>query len=382
MWRATALVLAVLMLSAAAAAEKGKIGEGEPEPTGVWKHFVSGRYLGDHEFVPGGGIETDDSPNRWAFEDGVLTLRFPSRQAPGGVWIDTLKLSADGNRYEGKNQAGTPIRGERIVNPEPLSRYGALSRDYPLSMLPAFVTAEAGLLTLHADFVDIRDGGIVAYLVNRTGRNLPIQSEAGDMYLKLEARSPSGAWERATGHVFTGCGNAFSHGTLRQDRFLKVLAPWSRTGEERPVRLRMYCWLTEHEVRAPIVSNVGRGRVEPQAIEACRYDRISVARGGFELLARVAKGEAPRPKDEWMDLREIAAKRLREFPSEESVEILRALLSCEKAGVRQNAIFSLEAIGAPARKAIPDLERLAKDDPNKRIRAWAGRAAEYLASVK
>ena len=123
--------------------------------------------------------------------------------------------------FKVKNQAGSHIRGERVVNPEPLSRFGARSRDYPLSMLPAFVTTTPGSVTLHADFVDVRDGGVVVYLVNRTGANLPITSDGGDIYLKLEARSPAGEWERATGHVFSGCGNAFFPGTLRPDRFLK-----------------------------------------------------------------------------------------------------------------------------------------------------------------
>jgi hypothetical protein len=33
----------------------------------------------------------------------VLTLRFPYAKAPGGAWIATLKVSADGTKYAGTN---------------------------------------------------------------------------------------------------------------------------------------------------------------------------------------------------------------------------------------------------------------------------------------
>jgi hypothetical protein len=50
---------------------------------------------------------------KWRQEGKLLVLSWPTPGAPGGAWIDRVTLSADGNRYEGKNQHGDHIYGKR-----------------------------------------------------------------------------------------------------------------------------------------------------------------------------------------------------------------------------------------------------------------------------
>jgi hypothetical protein len=44
----------------------------------------------------------------------TLELRWPNKEAPDGVWVDCLELSADHRTYQGKNQRGQTIHGVRI----------------------------------------------------------------------------------------------------------------------------------------------------------------------------------------------------------------------------------------------------------------------------
>ncbi len=57
----------------------------------------------------------EDSTASWSFdEEGVLRLRWPNGDAPGGVWIDTCQVSPDGSSYAGENNnlvRRAPIRG-------------------------------------------------------------------------------------------------------------------------------------------------------------------------------------------------------------------------------------------------------------------------------
>ena len=58
-----------------------------------------------------GKIGDPDSDNSWTFEGGVLTLRWPNGNAPGGAWVDTCPVSPDGRTYSGENQLKVPISG-------------------------------------------------------------------------------------------------------------------------------------------------------------------------------------------------------------------------------------------------------------------------------
>ncbi len=41
-------------------------------------------------------------------------MRWQNSTAPGGVWIDTVKVSEDGKTYKGTNQSNVPISGEKL----------------------------------------------------------------------------------------------------------------------------------------------------------------------------------------------------------------------------------------------------------------------------
>ncbi len=73
-----------------------------------WRHFLNGRPQGINCLYSDGKIHAIINGNAikgtWTFAKGVFIYRWPDPKAPGGAWIDTLNVSADGMRYEGSNQ--------------------------------------------------------------------------------------------------------------------------------------------------------------------------------------------------------------------------------------------------------------------------------------
>ncbi|MBC20394.1 MAG: hypothetical protein CMJ74_09070, partial [Planctomycetaceae bacterium] len=61
-----------------------------------------------------GHINSLDSPATWSRFGNRLTLRWPTKGAPGGVWIDSCKLSPDGKTFNGVNQSGYAIHGWHV----------------------------------------------------------------------------------------------------------------------------------------------------------------------------------------------------------------------------------------------------------------------------
>jgi len=74
---------------------------------GKWQWFNGSKAeFGANGFVPGDG-------NRWeCLRDGIFKIIWNN-----GQWIDTLTLSGDGTRLEGKNQIGNRVWGQRIGQP-------------------------------------------------------------------------------------------------------------------------------------------------------------------------------------------------------------------------------------------------------------------------
>src|SRR5207248_2263691 len=62
-----------------------------------------------------GAINKPDSKNTWVRKGDTLTLCWQDRKAPGGAWLDTCKISADGKTFTGRNQIGTAVEGELVV---------------------------------------------------------------------------------------------------------------------------------------------------------------------------------------------------------------------------------------------------------------------------
>jgi tRNA A-37 threonylcarbamoyl transferase component Bud32 len=75
-----------------------------------WTHHWAGnsKVIG---LCANGKIDDPDSENSWTFEGGVLSLRWPNPDAPGGIWIDTCTVPPDGKTYSGQNQLRAPISG-------------------------------------------------------------------------------------------------------------------------------------------------------------------------------------------------------------------------------------------------------------------------------
>src|SRR5262249_48658065 len=95
---------------------------GAPEPwsdpsapvVATWRHIPWGLPTVIHELFSNGRIDSPTSDNTWSRTGNTLTLRWKDAQAPGGFWVDTCQVSADGRTYTGKNQMNRPVRGERF----------------------------------------------------------------------------------------------------------------------------------------------------------------------------------------------------------------------------------------------------------------------------
>jgi hypothetical protein len=77
-----------------------------------WKYFLDGRFVGIHSLCSNGRIGKSDA-NTWFYSKGVLIFRWPNPNAPGGAWIDTLQVSADGATCAGTNN-GAPGRRPKL----------------------------------------------------------------------------------------------------------------------------------------------------------------------------------------------------------------------------------------------------------------------------
>ncbi len=81
---------------------------------GVWEHKPGPRPPVEITLHPNGKINDPDGDCTWTLEGMTLSLRWPNEQAPGGVWIDEVKVSEDGKTYQGTNQVRASIRGKKI----------------------------------------------------------------------------------------------------------------------------------------------------------------------------------------------------------------------------------------------------------------------------
>jgi hypothetical protein len=64
----------------------------------------------------GGCTASNGNTGTWTYKDknkGVIVISW-TEGGKAGKWIDTLTLSEDGERLEGKNQDGTPVSAEKI----------------------------------------------------------------------------------------------------------------------------------------------------------------------------------------------------------------------------------------------------------------------------
>jgi tetratricopeptide (TPR) repeat protein len=71
-----------------------------------WNHFVNARLNHTVVLYSNGATDNVDGESSWSYSKGVLVLRWPNPRAPGGAWIDTVRISDDGTTYDGTNQQG------------------------------------------------------------------------------------------------------------------------------------------------------------------------------------------------------------------------------------------------------------------------------------
>lgn len=188
--------------------------------------------------------------------------------------------------------------------------------------LPNRITVDPGRVSLYADYEAVStDGSIPVYLVNDSGRELVLDTQDGNPYLKLEYRDAAGNWVRAQPHGYSWCGNSYVSQTLRPGHHL-VLAGYQRVnGERQTVRYRLY------EQAIDITSNAGEGTVSMRDVELASQDALSVKFRSFDELAALALNDAPveNRMDHIRDLRDMALERiaLEDFEPAQSREVLR-----------------------------------------------------------
>lgn len=90
--------------------------EGRVSVIGWWEHRVGNGAASMVRLLPDGRIDDVAGGPTWKQTDDTLEFRWPNPAAPGGVWIDTLKLSADHSAYEGSNQDGFKISGWQVAS--------------------------------------------------------------------------------------------------------------------------------------------------------------------------------------------------------------------------------------------------------------------------
>ena len=81
---------------------------------GVWRHKPGTAAPGNMTLHANGKINDLNGKNTWSFQGTTLILRWPNSKAPGGEWVDTVKVSEDGNSYKGFNQNRHSITGEKV----------------------------------------------------------------------------------------------------------------------------------------------------------------------------------------------------------------------------------------------------------------------------
>lgn len=196
--------------------------------------------------------------------------------------------------------------------------------------LPDSIKPTAGKVTLVADFSAIENKKTVAvYLINDSQKDIDIENQDSDVYLKLETLSDTGEWVRAQPHAYSWCGNSYGKHTLKSGHFLKINGYQPESGTKARVRYRLF-QLEDLE----LVTLAGNGLVNKTDIENASTDALAVSHGTFDVVASIALGE-----------RKIENK-------------------LDHIDLRKRAIHTLTAGRFPPAKVNPILDRIAAESPD------------------
>lgn len=142
------------------------------------------------------------------------------------LWICCLGALAWPDRHTDEEVARAELAGVEAGIPKPNAE------------LPKHVPAQAGKLTLFADFAaagknkmpddergpwpDERrpDSRVPLYLVNRTEQAVSLPFQDGDAKLRLEYRKAKGEWVRAQPQYASWCGNSYYSRELKPGQYL------------------------------------------------------------------------------------------------------------------------------------------------------------------
>lgn len=219
------------------------------------------------------------------------------------------------NRVEAWKHPKSPEIIARIQSSTPLCRFQHWPGPpvaKPISELPQYVVAPSGSVTLFADCYqssnDLPDKfarGVPLYFINRTGKEIRVLHQDGDLFVKLEALQPDGKWVRCEPHNYSGCGNSYDPmSPLKDEHFYATIGYRPRSG--RPARMRYAL----HTTRARLTSNEFEGWYSSDDLEMARFDSMAFKEAGLEFLEDflVCREQPSLLSMDYAELRHIAAR--------------------------------------------------------------------------
>lgn len=197
----------------------------------------------------------------------------------------------------------------------------ARSAEVSTVFLPGHIEAREGQVSLFADYGSIQTNGRVpVYLINKSSEDLVLNTQDGDIYLKLQYQDSDGNWVRAQPHGYSWCGNSYMTRTVRPGYYVVVSGYQPNNGVPRTVRYKLY----SQDIK--ISSNPGDGVVADTDIKRASSDVMSIREGSFEYVSRVSLSDVPveNRMDHIRDLRRTAIWELASdrFEPNESRKIL------------------------------------------------------------
>lgn len=161
-----------------------------------------------------------------------------------------------------------------------------MSTSTPVIELPGHLALPLeGTISLLADFDNASNRGVVLYIVNRSGSDISIPTQDGDVYAKLETRVTSSAdddedqWRRAQKHWYGWCGMSYYSRTITNESFITAVGYAPGKGELGRVRYRLY-----NEVDSlRLTSNEGTGLVDSEDLTAARNDSMAIRHGDIDI---------------------------------------------------------------------------------------------------
>ncbi|MCX6848137.1 MAG: hypothetical protein NTY98_04390 [Verrucomicrobia bacterium] len=157
----------------------------------------------------------------------------------------------------------------------------------PIAKLPGGIPITEGKVTLFADYARAKKGdSIDVYLINRSDHDIVLNSQDGDVYLKLEAKNEDGTWTRAQPHAFSWCGNSYDfRPEVKKDCYYRIKGHQPKVGKAAKIRFRLYM-----QEGLDLATDAGEGIVSAEESALAATDALAVSTGSFELVRDLATG--------------------------------------------------------------------------------------------